>query len=93
MSGASGPYDPNAEEKECPICEHEGDYVLIDHDSMCEHCGHVNGSKGATKDLTEWEEWWRHRRNYGDYEGWTGEDRIKFVGGFGAVYEWGADWE
>lgn len=94
MTVESAPYDPNAEERECPICEHEGDYVLYDNDSVCEHCGHVHGGdEPQDEDLTEWSRWRRHRRNHDDYKGWLGEDRIKMVGGFAAAYEYGALFE
>lgn len=87
----NGPTDPNAEETECPVCGAVGEFVLVDHDSVCENCGNVNGAIRNDEDLTEWEQWWQHRRNSNDYVGWTGHNRIKFVGGFASTYQFGED--
>ena len=87
------PPDPHAQDRECPVCSTEGEYVLLDGDSVCTSCGHTPSPQGPRTDQNEWDAWHEHRRENDEYEGFTGEDRIKFVGGFAATYDWGGDWE
>lgn len=80
---------PEDEQHECPICAAE-DYVLYDGDKMCANCAHTPGvepSRGLPRRKQSWEDWQAHRRQNDDYEGWTGSDRIKMVGGFVGAYD------
>lgn len=87
MPVVDGPPDPNAAEQDCPVCSTEGGYVRHGTDSVCAYCGHVRGARSPQVDAdTPWRDWHSHRRSNEDYEGWTGENRIRFVGGFSSAY-------
>jgi hypothetical protein len=85
------------EDEECGICEAEGSFVLYDGDKVCKECGHAPAGGSGRDSLsdgggdTEWADWLQHRRD--EYDGFYGEDRIKFVGGFASAYEFGSDFE
>jgi len=75
------------EERECPICDAEGKYVLYEGDKMCRTCGHVPSPSSIGGDEKgPWKQWHEHRKENEEYSGFTGENRIKFVGGFAAAY-------
>ena len=73
----------------CPICDGEDTYVEYDYDKVCIECGHVRGVPQSRWQRTEWEQWWEHRRS--EYSGWYGESRIRMVGGFSGVWDFGED--
>lgn len=75
---------PLHEPFECDECE--GPLVMVKGDKRCNDCGLLSGSVVDDEPQTEWEEWHEHRRESDDYEGFTGQDRIKFVGGFISCY-------
>lgn len=88
MQIETAPLDPAKVDSTCDHCGAENTYVEYDHDTVCSECGHVPTPSLATESLdtrSEWEKWWEHRREE-DYEGWYGEDRVKFVGSF--TYEY-----
>lgn len=88
MSIDSAP-KPENEPFECVECG--DDYVMYDGDKVCVACGAM---PGPTIDQTEgdhWRQWQNHRRTSDDYEGWHGEDRIKFVGGFLSPWDFTED--
>lgn len=79
--------DPESQH-ECPVCMAEA-YVLYEHEKMCANCGHTPSPEGSSGLVTtpreEWKDWHQHRRE--EYEGWYGEDRIRFPGGFVGAYD------
>lgn len=79
------------EDVECDDCG--GTYVLYDGEKLCRDCGYIAGSGGSAReaDADEWASWHQHRREYEQYSGFRGPDRIKFVGGFAAAYDYGSD--
>jgi len=81
------------EDVECAVCDAEESFVIYEGDKVCKECGHApsGGGRSVTTDDSEWADWLQHRRE--EYDGFYGEDRIKFVGGFAAAYEFGADFE
>ena len=77
-----GPYArPMNEPYACDECD--GPYIMHEGDKMCARCGLLSGS-ADTEEVDPWEEWREHRDEH--YEGWTGEERIKMVGGFASPY-------
>jgi hypothetical protein len=80
-----------------PIAERDGDaecdqdgcggsYVLYDGDRVCRRCGHLSGTdSSAAQSYRERhlpEAWQSFERQRSEYNGFTGDERIKFVGGF-----------
>lgn len=87
MDIENAPQRHEDEERECGLCEAEGTIVVYDGDKVCKNCGHTPGpSRGTADEQDEWAEWFEHRREYEEYSGWFGENRIKFVGGFADAY-------
>lgn len=67
-------------------CDCGGEFVMHDGDKLCADCGLVSGSESVDVEVEgPWGNWWEERRS-SDYSGWTGKDRIKFVGGFVSAY-------
>lgn len=74
------------EEADCPLCGKENAYVLRDNDKVCEECNYMPRAETTVESADPWDEWHEHRRDNDDYSGFTGENRIKFVGGFTSAY-------
>jgi hypothetical protein len=91
MSGAltieTAPVADDNDDRDCPICADGGCYVRYDGDTVCRECGHVAGSRKSSSDgQTPWSAWWDHRSD--EYDGKTGDSRIRMVGGFVSAYEY-----
>lgn len=71
------------DDSECPICETDDAYVVVEHEKVCASCGYVPGPR-RTNDRGAWEEWHQHRQS--EYSGLYGPERVKMVGGFAAAY-------
>lgn len=72
--------------EECPFCEE--DAIVKDEqkvEKFCSNC-YVVLSKETFEDATDesdpWADFDAYRRESDEYGGWTGPDRIKFVGSF-----------
>jgi len=92
MKISNAPSVDDAGERECNVCGSEGTFVLYDGDTLCTECSHSpSARRDGTSDTDDWDDWFQHREE--EYEGWYGEDRIKFVGGFGHAYDWGNDFD
>lgn len=81
---------------ECDIEECGGTYVLYDGDRVCRRCGHLSGTGGDNMDQTYRqkqipEPWVEYEQEREKYDGFHGEDRIKFPGGFAQTYDFGPD--
>jgi hypothetical protein len=81
------------EENEGGIEGCDGTYVEYENDVICNECGHVRGT-GTDKDAMNYRErhlpdrWLEYERERAkeQYNGFHGENRVKFVGGFAAPY-------
>lgn len=90
MNLENAPIPEGEEERECPVCEREGSIVLHDGDKVCRNCQFTTSSESQRRrEESAWDEWHDHRDD--EYEGFYGDDRIKFVGGFSSAYEFGED--
>jgi hypothetical protein len=78
-------------DEECAICDGENTFVLYEGDKVCRQCGHAPSPKAGSSadEQSEWERWDEHRKD--EYSGFYGDERIKFVGGFVAAYEFEDD--
>ena len=95
MNIDTAPVAGREDDAECERDDCGGTYVLYDGDRVCRRCGHLSGTGDADdvtyrqRHLTDaWREYEREREKY---EGFTGEDRIKFPGGFVSAYDFGPD--
>lgn len=87
MSVADCP-PPKSGAMECDECETT---LVIDHDGdkRCPDCGLLSRVVRTKEKLSEWQRWFRHRRN--DYSGWHGPERVKMVGGFVSAWDFVED--
>lgn len=92
----TAPVADREDDAECDRDECGGTYVLYDGDRVCRRCGHLSGTGGDTTAMNyrdrylpdAWREYEQERENY---DGFRGEDRIKFPGGFASAYDFGPD--
>jgi hypothetical protein len=90
MKLKNAPIPEGEEERECPICDSEGSIVLHEGDKVCRECQFTTSSESQRRDRdTSWADWHDHRDD--EYDGFYGDGRIKFVGGFASAYEFGED--
>lgn len=82
-------------ERECPLCGSEGTFVRFDFDTMCTSCSYSPADSGESvpqKSVqTQWSDWHEHRDE--EYDGFSGDERIKMVGGFAHAYQFGEDFD
>ncbi len=68
---------------ECQVESCDGTYRQYDYEHICDECGHVRNSDFHTDTSDPWE---RFDNKRDEYSGFTGEDRVKMVGGFVGAY-------
>lgn len=93
----TAPVADRADDAECDVDGCGGVYVLYDGDRVCRVCGHLSGTGGnepmdyREKHLPKAWVSFEKTRDSDKYSGFTGQDRIKFVGGFASAYDFGPD--
>jgi hypothetical protein len=86
MKLETAPTVESEEDVTCAVCDTENPFVLYDGEKVCTECGHTptSGGRSVTHETDQWSSWLQHRRD--EYDGFYGDERIKFVGGFEAAY-------
>lgn len=83
------------EDAECDQDDCGGSYVLYDGDRVCRRCGHLSGTGDSTaqsyREQYLPDAWQAFERQRSEYAGFTGDERVKFVGGFVAPWDFEED--